>query len=414
MKMINLSLIALLTSLLFGSCRQPGPFSPDPPIVDQDTVFELVWATRMNYEREIVNLSNGISYNDWFLYPGDLDEPPTIMAFNKDTGEKDWELLLEHLPGREIDYMFRSGDILLARNGHLVFAIDLEFRELLWSKDLKSIGMRLGTTHLASNGNLYHEADFGWQSGFQVQHLFEFDVLTGDYRIVYSNSQDSLGTKSISPPGYAELDETDMLIFNEFPNADSPPEQATQNLVAIDLDSEEVLWRTEDFTEYFYSNSLHPPIVYDNRIVITGGDWSIYAFDVQTGARLWRYEFDYPWAIWANTNHLIHENRLYVNNGQEDVTCLDPETGELIWNNPKGGPNCTDNMVYYEKEDLLVFTSWGYGSVMILDALTGETLHREHRFDNSSYNNDVVYDEERDMFFTSTYKHAIGFRVRRP
>jgi outer membrane protein assembly factor BamB len=105
---------------------------------------------------------------------------------------------------------------------------------------------------------------------------------------------------------------------------------------------------------------------------------------------------------------------LYVNNGQEDVTCLDPETGELIWNNPKGGPNCTDNMVYYEKEDLLVFTSWGYGSVMILDALTGETLHREHRFDNSSYNNDVVYDEERDMFFTSTYKHAIGFRVRRP
>jgi hypothetical protein len=51
---------------------------------------------------------------------------------------------------------------------------------------------------------------------------------------------------------------------------------------------------------------------------------------------------------------------------------------------------------------------------MVLDALTGETLHREHRYDNSQFNNDVVYDVDRDMFFTSTYKHALGFKVKRP
>ena len=265
------------------------------------------------------------------------------------------------------------------------------------------------------NGKLYLGADFAFGTSSQVQHLMEIDILTGSYSMVLSLPPDSVGIKSISPPVFWHDSENErtLMILNEYPNAQLPPEKAEQNIMAIDLETKEVVWKTENFTENFYSNSLHPPVIY-NDIVITGGDWSIYAFDVRTGEQLWRYEFDYPWAIWTKTNHLLHDGRLYVNNSQEDVTCLNPETGQLIWNNPKGGANCTNNMVYYEKEDLLVFTSWGYGSVMVLDALTGETLHREHRYDDSSYNNDVVYDPMTDMFFTSTYKHAVGFKVQRP
>jgi len=414
MKQMTLYTVMIFTSLFFGACENSDPLPPNPSDMEQDSIFELVWATRLDFEKEIVGTDNTQQYKDWLLVGGDLDDPPTIMAFNKVTGEKDWVLVLDQLTGGEIDYMSRSEELLLVRNGHNVFAVNLESRELIWSVDLKAMGMRLGRSVLASNNKLYVEADFGWQSGFQVQHLIEFDIASGDYAMVYSISQDSLGTKSISPPSYVSKENQDIIVFNEYPNADKPPEEDTQNLVAYDLNTKEVLWRNENFTENFYSNSLHPPIIYDNRIVITGGDWSIYAFDLDSGEQLWRYKFDYPWAIWTKTNHLIHEDRLYVNNSQEDVTCLNPETGELIWNNPKGGPNCTDNMIYYEKEDLLVFTSWGYGSVMILDALTGESLHREYRYDESQYNNDVVYDQERAMFFTSTYKHALGFKVHRP
>ena len=232
---------------------------------------------------------------------------------------------------------------------------------------------------------------------------------TGQLNSIYETSVGLL-----SPPSFQTNNQGKVqIIMNEYPWSELP-EESIQNIFCLDYLSGKENWRNDSISENFRSNIGLNPIIYDNRIVITGGDWSIYAFDVETGEQLWRYEFEYPWSIWVHTNHLINEDRLYVNNAMEDVTCLNPETGDLIWNNPEGGPNCTDNMVYYEKEDYLVFTSWGYGSVMILDALTGETIHRERKYDNSQYNNDVVYDPDLDMFFTSSYKHAIGFKIHNP
>ena len=414
MKTMFSAIIFILTGLFFGACKDSDSIQPDRPVYIQDTVFEMLWATRMDFEKEIVGTDNTQHYKDWMLAGGDIGDPPTIMAFNKDTGEKDWEIVLTQLSGGKINLMQRKEELLLARNGHHVFAVNLDTRDLQWNVDLKARNTRLGQMALAANDKLYIEAVFAWRTGSEVQYLIEFDIWTGDYRTVYEKGQDSLGRsrKAVSPPAFGQVDQKNILVFNEYPDANLPPQEARQNIVALDLDSDSILWRTVNFTEYFYSNLLQPPVIYDNRIVITGGDWSIYAFDLRTGEQLWRYAFDYPWAVWTTTNHLIYEDMLYVNNSQRDVTCLNPESGELIWNNPEGGSNCTDNMVYYEKEDYLVFTSWGYASVMVLDALTGETIHRERKFDNSSYNNDVVYDEERDMFFTSSYKHAIGFKVR--
>jgi outer membrane protein assembly factor BamB len=407
--MISYTLIIFI-SLTFWACRQSDTISPDPTIVDQDTIFELAWATRMDYEKEIVGTDNTQQYKDWLLVGGDIGFPPTVLAFDKDTGEKEWEYIHEGAVKDEIDVSYVFNNIYVGMCSGGIVGIDLDTKVALWEIDLKAMNMTRGVKFDVFNNSLYFRTVWGLGSPVQNTKFFKLSPSTGELEVVYQTSNGL-----INPPAfYTGNDSETNIIFNEYPWENDLPEESIQNLICIVYDSGQEIWRMDSITERFMSNVGQNAVIYDNRIVITGGDWSIYAFDVQTGARLWRYEFDYPWAIWANTNHLIHENRLYVNNGQEDVTCLNPETGELIWNNPKGGPNCTDNMVYYEKEDLLVFTSWGYGSVMILDALTGETLHREHRFDNSSYNNDVVYDEERDMFFTSTYKHAIGFRVRRP
>jgi len=344
------------------------------------------------------------------LIGGDLGFPPTIMAFNKDTGEKEWEYTHQGAVQDEIDVSYVFDHIYVGMCSGGLVGIDLETRTTLWEIDLKAMNMTRGYSFEVFEDHLYFNSFWELGNPSQVLTLYKLDPYTGEMEGVY---QTKVGT--INPPlFYVDEESTAHVISNEYPSENGAPQESVQHLVCVNLDTEEEVWRNDYITEFFKSNVIHPCVLYDNRIVITGGDWSIYAFDVQTGARLWRYEFDYPWAIWTKTNHLLYGDRLYVNNSQEDVTCLNPETGELIWNNPKGGPNCTDNMVYYEKEDLLVFTSWGYGSVMVLDALTGETLHREHRYDNSQFNNDVVYDVDRDMFFTSTYKHALGFKVKRP
>ena len=250
-------------------------------------------------------------------------------------------------------------------------------------------------------------------AGSKSAAILKIDIGTGEFEEVYESVNDLEGLKSISPVAVSEVDGSLVLFFNEEPNAELPPQDVRQQLVAYNIDTQEVLWKS-NVTEGFSSNSLHPPIIYQN-LVITGGDWSIYAFNIHTGEQRWRTPIapESPFANWGSTNHLIHGNRLFVNDTGDHLTCLDPLTGAVIWDS-QDAPNCTDNMLYYDKEDFLVFTSWGNGSVMILDALTGETIHREHRYDDSQYNNDIVYDDELDIFFTRTYKHAIGFKINPP
>jgi outer membrane protein assembly factor BamB len=404
------TIIFMLAAGIFTCCNKADTTDITPNV--QTGLFELMWATRIDMEKEVVIHNIQHFYKDHFISYGDLGDPATIFGFNADTGNKDWTYTYDGWDQSNIDYSYKLGSILVCVTGHRVFGFDLESQAVIWDYNLRAEDLFRNQGVIAANNQFYLTADFSWQEINQAARIIEFDIQTGQHKTVYDMPRDTEGTKHTSPPVYYEDSDKALLVFNEYPNADAPPEEGRQNIVAIDAITHEVVWRTEHFTDFFYSNSLHPPIIYED-IVITGGDWSIYAFDIHTGEQLWRYAFDYPWSIFNKTNHLIYDGRLYVNNGQFDVTCLDPHTGALIWNNPEGGPNCTDNMVYYEKEDWLVFTSWGYGSVMVLDALTGKTLHRERGYDYSSYNNDVVYDEQRDMFFTSTVKHAVGFKLGR-
>ena len=416
MKTTNLFIAIIITSLFWACDNSDVPIPQTKPVetedVDINDVFEMKWATRMNFEKEIVGSDQQQVFENNFICFGDLGDPATIFGFNINTGSKDWEYIYEGDDKANINNNYLYENILICVTGKRVFGFDLKSHTLAWELNLRDLNIRPSRGTIATNNIFYLAADFDFKHDSHTQHLMEFNIFTGDYRIVYSAKAIEY-LIGISPPVHYNNGKQELLIFNEYPKFSEPPERSSQNMVAIDLHTTEVVWRCENISDFFSSNSLHPPIIYKNK-VITGGDWSIYGFNADNGEKLWRYAFDYPWGIWATTNHLIHNDRLYVNNTIEDVTCLNPETGALIWNNPQGGPNCTDNMLYYEKEDLLVFTSWGYGSVMVLDALNGKTLHRERAYEYSQFNNDVVYDAESDMFFTSTYKHAIGFKVNRP
>jgi len=407
-KKIKLFFIVFITSS-FWACDNSNIPSE---IENEKTIFELDWATRMEFEYEIVSLADGISYKDWYIRSDDKDFPAQLNAFNKFSGTKDWEYAYKGTDNTNINDNYLYQNLLICITSKRIFCFNLENQSLAWELNLRELNIKPHVGAVATNNVFYLKAELDFRGDNHTQYLMEFDIFTGSYRIVYSAKANEYNI-GISPPVYYNNGKQELLIFNEYPKFSEPPERTTQNMVAIDLQSTEVVWRTENFTESFQSNTLHPPIMYNN-IVITGGDWSIYAFNADNGKQLWRYKFNYPWAVWTKTNHLIYNDKLYVNNSQRDVSCLNPQTGQLIWNNPEGGSNCTDNMVYYQKEDLLVFTSWGFGSVMILDALNGKTLHRERAYENSQFNNDVVYDGELDMFFTSTYKHAIGFKVNRP
>lgn len=411
MKPLKMTLVMILfTSLFFGACENNTIVEPPIEGEEEESAFDMLWATRMNAETEIVNLNNSKQYEEWLLYSGDLDEPPTIMAFNKDTGEKDWEYIHEGIVNDEIDVSTVFDNIYVGMCNSGIVGINLNTQTSMWEIDFKSLNITRGVKFDLYDGFLYFRSVWSVNTPVENTRLYKLNPHTGEINVTYQTSKGL-----ISPPVFNQKESDICVIINGYPFENELPQESVQNLIKVDLESGKELWRTQ-VTSQFASNVGLPSVIYDNRIVITGGHNSIFGYDVYTGELLWEYEDpnSLGFAQWADTNHLIHEDRLYVNENAEEVTCLNPETGALIWNNPMGGANCTDNMIYYEKEDLLVFTSWGYGSVMVLDALSGKTVHRERKFDNSQYNNDVVYDEGRDMFFTTSFKHAIGFKVKRP
>lgn len=385
---------------------------PPKESMEEDKVVEIEWASRIELDQSVVGCDINQIYKQTLIHFGDLDFPAIIYGHSSTSGERIWKYEYEGWDNTNIDYSYLYENILICVTGKRVFGFDLDKVEQEWEYNLKDRNWLRSTGSVTLN-NKFHlvvSENFDPLGGFN-QILLEFDIFTGAVVEAIKYIPDSIGTKTISPP---VSDDKGILYFNLYENAEAPPQDSRQDLVAYDIKSESELWRTR-VIDFFASNSLHPPTIYDNRIVITGGARFMFGFDILTGNQLWKTEInpDNPFSIFNKTNHLIYEDRLYVNEGGFYVTCLNPESGDIIWNNEKGGPNSTDNMLYYEKEDLLVFTSWGYGSVMVLDAITGRTLHRERGYDNDTYNNDVVYDEENDIFCTTSYKHAVGFKVKR-
>lgn len=418
MKHIKLYQLLFLMSVLW-SCEKNGPEdSPDTTIETRDTLFDIQWATRMNFEKEIITTDNIVHYKDWVVVGyADEDKIPKVMAFNKSTGEKNWEISVSEALNERVIRAVLKDNIYIGSGLKSIFAIDLNNQNLLWHVNLNAMGMRIGSFTLAPNGKLYVKADFSFGSAGQVLHVYEFDPSTGNNRMVYSKPPDSTGIYSCSPPTVwfdPDLGK-EILVLNLFPDSFAPPEKGKQYLVGVDPEMRYTELFNIPVVDKFSSNGGHPPIIFNNT-VITGGWDKLLCYDLKLKNKKWEYRLktNDPYASWSKTNHLIYDRKLYANETGVNVTCLNPVNGLEIWNNPAGGPNCTDNMVYYEKEDLLVFTSWGYGSVMSLDALTGKTIHREKEFDYSSYNNDVVYDKNLDMFFTCTYKHVMGFKIKRP
>jgi outer membrane protein assembly factor BamB len=293
-----------------------------------------------------------------------------------------------------------------------IIAVDIATQQPLWDINFRPDDYLLSRgIPVFREGKLYHKVDQNFKEPTQKNYLMEIDLATGNMQPFLTLADST----SMSPPLLYKEEESgrELMIYNERTNIFATPGETQQRVVAIDFDTKEVVWTSEVFPDNYASSPHHPPVI-SKGILMTGGDWSIYGLDVHTGEILWRTKFEgQQVSIWNDTEYLIHNNRVYVNDESETVACLDPKTGNFIWRNPKGGANCTDQMFYFEKEDWLVFCSWGYGSVMILDALTGETIHREHRYDNSSYNTNVIYDEELDMFFVSTFKHAVGFKIKR-
>lgn len=401
-------LICLVFGILLIGCDKPVIEEPTEPEEEID-VFVMEWATRIEPDRSLVTSNDLKHYEDVVIKTGDDEVEPTAFHFlDKLTGELEEKIVFSEAEsvGEIFDSaLFEHMYIGNGREGAIV-GFDLDNRSITWRVSYEDLN--------ASYVGIYKVED-----RLQVQtiseeedfpRIYEIDPFTGQVSDFFRI--DSIGTFSDVTIYNGPEFEGEVAFMSYYPQLGvTPPQEARQDMIAVDVASQEILWRTADFTEKFPCNYQLAPVIYED-IVIIGGDWSMYAFDIKTGEQLWRTEINPDGGVgtFIRTEHLIHDDRLYVNSLVHPLACLNPLTGEILWINQEA-PNCSRNMVYNEEYDLLMMGSIGKGSVLIFDALTGELVYQERKYEDSSYIANVIYDPETDMYFCNTFDHTMGFKL---
>ncbi len=416
--MMKMNALIIMIAMMLASCggHLPPEVDNKPPVEKKDTVFELVWETLMDTKEGVIPSDYVQVWNDYFITTGDVEQPPLIRVFDKNTGEKAWEYINQNGLKYDIIYNAIKGDIYIGITGDGVFGFDLNQRKMKWQINLHQMNIKFGWNMTIRGDYIYQPVywNFGQVNNSSAK-IIRIKYNTGEFETVYEiASVDSL-MDGFSAPVFWKNPDTghDIMFFNNQNwNYFKSPQEVSQDLIAVDVDTRQVLWINAEFTPVASNGAIHPIMYKDN--IITGGDWSMYSFDARTGKLNWKREFPQPvpWSLWGQTEHLIKDNRLYVNEVGDYIWCLNADTGEVIWANSTDAPNCTPTMTYYK--DMLVYTSWGKGSIMVLDAFTGKRIHKERSHNYSTFNTDVVYDKATDMFFTTDYHYAYGFKIHKP
>jgi outer membrane protein assembly factor BamB len=140
---------------------------------------------------------------------------------------------------------------------------------------------------------------------------------------------------------------------------DGPFPSTTSRLYAFDAKYGRLLWRHVERGELISDVSVAYGLVY----VGTDGDASVYAYDAETGAQVWRFQGDGPMST-----PTVSDGVVYVGAALGRLHAIDAMTGEEIWH-VEFGINATPTVAGGR-----VYVALDGGSVHCLDARTGTEL----------------------------------------
>jgi alcohol dehydrogenase (cytochrome c) len=110
------------------------------------------------------------------------------------------------------------------------------------------------------------------------------------------------------------------------------------------------------------------PIIHDGTLYISTGDDDVFAIDVETGARVWKYTANLDQSIstlccgWISRGVAIGEGKVFLGRVDGQIVALDQRTGEVLWaiqaERWQDGYTITSAPLYY---DGLVITGFSGG-----------------------------------------------------
>ncbi len=143
---------------LMTSCHKEE-IIPNPPGPSPNPFFDIKWFTRIDSTKEIVGTDITQYYKDWMIVTGDLSDPPTLIAFNKKTGKKDWTFVSKGINKLKINKSLIYNNLYIADCSKGFVAINLDQKSIAWEIDLKPISGLTGSGLKIKDGFMYQYSD---------------------------------------------------------------------------------------------------------------------------------------------------------------------------------------------------------------------------------------------------------------
>jgi len=286
---------------------------------------------------------------------------------------------------------------------------DIQNQTILWeidnSDDMKNIGRPI-----FHNERMYLSvASRNIQNFNKVSQLRVYNLLTGEYTILYSEEENQIKPykPTVGIPTFFELEngEKRMVFDVRYLSNSSSPRETLPDLLCFDFNSKDLLWRVTDYNELV---SGPVTIKYHNGKLYNTGDWSLYAFDPETGEELNRWQFweSYPLGSFNNCDFTIVNDVVYTLDDLGHLNGINTVTEDFEFSYKKGAARTTSPPTIHN--DLILYSSLGHESIEIFDTKKKAFVHKER---NRSFGNDIVYDEETELYFTTTPYFVHAFRI---
>lgn len=218
-----------------------------------------------------------------------------VVCLERETGEKMWEI-------NDMKYKAVYDDIIRMEGfdgGFYEVLIHITSGELLWKGEIYG-GF---STYGYDNGILYFKAKGNMLVAFDVKAMEELWQYTHEKKI-------------------GRLNIFDQGILVQIMNSEDKQVHYTETLVFLDKNGQ-LLW------EHTYEDIVYGEVgaLMDCILFVFRGKGVVEAFDVETGAFLWKIEVRGT----KITDITVYEERLYICANDGMVYCITMEHGEIVW-----------------------------------------------------------------------------------
>ena len=412
-------IVLLAIWMVFVSCQKDEPTPPTKTLAS----FDWIWDARVpgGYLRPYLD---PILYKNWVILPSKdyidfSQDGPTLIAYDKRTGHVAWQYSNPNKTNAYLKNCKISGDRIILKYGDRLVCLHAETRAVIWEtmfspNDNISNDMEIYNDYLyQEQGYLDHPSTFPFSDSIS---LVRYHLATGKAEKIYGERTKE-GTDQypeLFPPVIYQDGQRELAIFQRY--ISYAKDRWPVDMVAVDIQTKEVVWRDTSYSPNWASRSTPPRILDGN--VIAASDHAIYSWDATTGKRNWRKPLftGADKISFTGTGPFIYDQKIFVFEFGGHGFCLNPQTGLTLWETythfPKDyGPSYGACLQPIIVDDIMLVNAGSNRTLVAYDARNGKVMKE---WKDATYNGtNVLYDEETETCFVLADEKLRALKVRR-